>query len=215
MLLSFFYSYSRTFSKVLMQISFISPYKLIFLFGITGLIVSLIASNVAYFINYKDNFLDYFSSLKSVYDEGKYYKFFSEIFLVWPLYAFTNFMEMTFEILTIYYLNPFFVLMTNNVYYIISELISFALNFSSDGLAVVQFILAELSELFAISGYMVYLEILELNFCGLNENLRTSIMEKGAKEFNQLKKNIIEEENKTEEENYEDYQSFDLNNLKD
>ena len=208
MLLSFFYSYSRTFSKVLMQISFISPYKLIFLFGIAGLIVSLIASIVSYFIDYPDNLKEYFSSLKSVYDEGKHYKFFGEIFLVWPLYAFSNFMEMTFEISTIYYLNPFYVLMTNNVYYIISELISFLLNLSSDGLAIIQFILAELSEFFAISGYMIYLEILELNFCGLNENLRKRIIEKGEKEFKQLKENISEEEND------EDNQSADLNNSK-
>jgi hypothetical protein len=191
-----------------MQISFISPYKLIFLFGITGLIVSLIASIVSYFIDYPDNLPDYFSSLKSVYDKGKHYKFFGEIFLIWPLYAFSNFMEMTFEILTIYYLNPFYVLMTNNVYYIISELISFLLNLSSDGLAIIQFILAELSEFFAISGYMIYLEILELNFCGLNENLRKRIIEKGEKEFKQLKENISEEEND------EDNQSADLNNSK-
>ena len=117
-------------------------------------------------------------------------------------------MEMTFEILTIYYLNPFYVLMTNNVYYILSELISFMLNLSNEGLAIVQFILAELSEFFAISGYMVYLEILELNFCGLNENLRKSIMEKGEKEFKQLKENIIEEDNE------EDYHSTELNNYK-
>ena len=117
-------------------------------------------------------------------------------------------MEMTFEILTIYYLNPFYVLMTNNVYYIISELISFLLNLSSEGLAIIQFILAELSEFFAISGYMIYLEILELNFCGLNENLRKRIIEKGEKEFKQLKENISEEEND------EDNQSADLNNSK-
>jgi hypothetical protein len=214
-ILSYIYSFSRTYSKVLMQIKFISPYKLIYLFGITGLIISLLAAIIAYFIDYEDNLPNYFSSLKAVLNEGKYYKFYAEIFLIIPLYSFTNFMQLTFEILTIYYLNPFYVLMTNNVYYIISEFISFMLNLSSDGLAIVQFILAELSELFAISGYMVYLEILELNFCGLNENLRTSIMEKGEKEFNLLKKNIIEEENKIEEENDEDCQSFDMNNLKD
>ena len=187
--LSFIYSYSRTFSKALMQIAFISPYKLIFLFGITGLIVSLIAANVAYFINYSDNLPDYFSKLGDVYSEGKY-KFFGEIFLVWPAYAFFSFMELNFEILTIYYLNPFFVLMTNNVYYIISELISFLLNLTGNGLSIVQFILAELSEFFAILGYMVYLEILELNFCGLNKYLRRAISEKGEKEFIQLKENM-------------------------
>ena len=76
MFLSFFYSYSRTFSKVLMQISFISPYKLIFLFGITGLIVSLIASIVSYYLGYKkDNLFEYFEIMGKNKIEKETYKF--------------------------------------------------------------------------------------------------------------------------------------------
>lgn len=185
-ILSYIYSFSRTYSKVLMQIKFISPYKLIYLFGITGLIITLLAAIIAYFIGYEDNLPNYFSSLRDVLNEGKYYKFYAEVFLVIPLYSFTNFMQLTFEILTIYYLNPFYVLMTNNVYYIISEFITFMLNLSSDGLIITQFLLAQLTEFFAILGYMIYLEIIELNFCGLNQNLRKTIIKKGDEEFKML-----------------------------
>ena len=48
-------------------------------------------------------------------------------------------MELTCEILTIYYLNPFFVLMTNNLYYIIIELNSFLLNISTNKYKIAHF----------------------------------------------------------------------------
>ena len=108
-------------------------------------------------------------------------------------------MEMTFEILTIYYLNPFYILMTNNVYYIINELISFIINYSGDVLNIIHFILAESSEFFAILGYMIYLEILELNFCGLSKNLKQIIIEKGEYEFKRLSNRQFGSQ--TEEEN--------------
>ena len=73
--------------------------------------------------------------------------------------------------------------MTNNVYYIINELISYLINFSNDGLIIAHFLLAEFCEFFAFLGYMIYLEIIELNFCGLNENLKKAIIEKGEDEF--------------------------------
>ena len=198
-LLSYIYAYSRTVSKVLMQIKFISPYKLIYWLGITGLIISLISASVAIFIDYNDNILNYFSSLKSVLNKRKYYQFYAEVFLVSPFYAFTNYMQILFEILTIYYLNPFYVLMTNNVYYIIIELISFLLNLSSDKLVITHFLLAELSEFFALLGYMVYLEILEFNFCGLSDYLKREIIEKGEDEF-KIISGIYQFVNKIEEE---------------
>ena len=80
-------------------------------------------------------------------------------------------MELTCEMLTIYYLNPFYVLMTNNLYYEITELINFLPNVSNAGLKIAHFVVTEFSEIFASLGYMVYLEILELNFCGLNDKL--------------------------------------------
>jgi len=197
-----------------MEIYFISPYKIILLFGITGLFVSLISSIVSYFINYHDNIIDYFSALRSVLDEGKAYKFYLEIFVIYPLYTFTSFMELTFEILTIYYLNPFYVLMTNNLYYGISEFLSFMLNLSSDGLVITHFILAELSEIFAAFSYMVYLEIIELNFCGLNYNLKKHIILKGEDEFNRIsvyqRNEIKKEENDddSDEENKNEFREF-------
>ena len=186
LVLSCIYSFTRVYSKILMQIKFISPYKIILIIGIFGCIICIIASIVSYFIKYPDNFNDYFSSMRKVLNGQKPYKFWVEIFCTYPLYSFAGFMEITFEIFTIYYLNPFYVLASNTLYFFISELIIFFLNLSSDRLKIVHFLITELTEIFAFLGFMVYLEILELNFCGLNENIKRRIMEKGEREFKNL-----------------------------
>ena len=181
--LSFFWSYSRTYIKVLMEIKFISPFKIIIFIGIAGFPISIITSIVSYYIGYRDNMFSYFSSMKTVLNGEKYYKFWVEIFCVYLFYSFTNFMEMTFNTLTIYYMNPFYVLMTNNLYYFISGLISFCLNPSSDGLKLAHFLIAEFTEILACLGYMVYLEILQLNFCGLSDRIGEKLSKKGDLEF--------------------------------
>ena len=112
LVLSYIYSFTRVYSKILMQIKFISPYKIILIIGIIGFIISLIAFIVSYFIDYPDNFNNYFSTMRKVLKGEKSYKFWVEIFCVYPLYSFTSFMEFNFEIFTIYYLNPIYPLMT-------------------------------------------------------------------------------------------------------
>ena len=185
--LSFIYSYSRTYSKVLMQIKFVSPFKIIFVIGIVGLPISIIVSIVSYYLGYKkDNLFEYFEIMEKNKIEKETYKFWVEIFCVYPLFSFTSFMELTCEILTFYYLNPFFVLMTNNLYYIIIELNSFLLNISTNKYKIAHFLIAEFSEVFAFLGYMVYLEIIELNFCGLSDKTMSNLEKKGDNKFKRL-----------------------------
>ena len=185
--LSFIYSYSRAYSKVLMQIKFVSPFKIIFIIGIVGLPISIIVSIVSYYLGYKkDNLFEYFETMGKNKTDKETYKFWVEIFCVYLLFTFASFMELTCEILTIYYLNPFFVLMTNNLYYILTELNSFLLNLPNDELKIAHFLIAEFSEIFAFLGYIVYLEIIELNFCGLNDKTMSNLEKKGDKEFKRL-----------------------------
>ena len=202
--LSFLFCFTRIYSKVLMQFKFVSPYKLIIFFGIVGFVISIACSLIAYNINYQDNLFNYFSSMKSSLDEGKKYKYYGEIFLVYPFYAFANFMEFSFEILTIYYLNPFFMLMSNNLYYGITAFLYFVLNSSNDTLVILHFILTELAEILTAFGYLVYLEIIEFHCCGLGDNLRKIISKKGEEEFRTISLTEIPlEENETIDENEE------------
>ena len=130
-----------------MQIRFVSPFKIIVVYGIFGFVFCLIAFSISSSINYEDNISNYISSMKELLKEEKYYKFWVEIFCVYPLFSFISFMEIYFEILTIYYLNPFYILMTNTIYYGISEAIFFLLNFSNDKIKILHFILTELAEI--------------------------------------------------------------------
>ena len=178
--LSYIFGFSRTFSKVLMQKKNLSYFLLIALIGIAGLVVALISNIILYNINSDNNISKYFSDLNSI---DKDYKYYLEIFLIYPLFIFIKFMLMYFEILIIYYLNPIYALATNNLTYGSSNIVSLISNNSSNFL---NFLFSELSEIFALFGYIFYLEILELNFCGLSDNVKRNIRSKGENEFNQL-----------------------------
>ena len=179
--LSFNYSFSRTFSKVVMQFKFLSPYKLIILIGAIGFIISLIDAIILYYINVGANTLQFLSDLNTC---EKDYKFYLEIFLIYPIFIFAKFLQIYFEIMTIYYLNPIYTLMINNLTYSSSKLFFFILNGFND---VANFLLSDFSEIFAIIGYVIYLEIVELNFCGLSDNIKRNIISKGENEFNEIK----------------------------
>ena len=43
------------------------------------------------------------------------------------------------------------------------------------------------SDIAAIIGFLIYLEIIELNFCDLNKNLRKYIIKRGKNEFSDIK----------------------------
>ena len=135
--------------------------------------------------------------MRVVLDKGKKYRFYGEIFLVSPMYSFSNALEFIFEIITIYYLNPFYVLLSNTLYYSVSEFITFMLQLSNAGLVILHFILTELAEFWISFWLMVYLEIIELNFCGLSDNVKKNIIKKGENEFKllSLSSDNLDEEN--------------------
>ena len=191
LILSYAYSFTRVNSKVFMQYRFISPFKIIIMYGIFGFIFCLIAFGVSSPIKYDDNINKYIKDMNNILtaENGeKPYKFWVEIFCVYPFFSFISFMEIYFEILTIYYLNPFYTLMTNKIYYGIAEVIYFLKNTEKDKnkIVIVHFILTKLAEIFCLLGLMIYLEILIFNFCRLNENVKSRIMEKGDEEFRRL-----------------------------
>ena len=185
LLLSLIYSFSRNFSKVLIQSKFVSYYILIIFIGITGLITTTIISTISYFYE-RDNFISYFIELKN----HTTWEILRDVLIVFPLYIFSQFMQIYFEILIIYYLNPIYTLVLNNVYFGTERLILFLFDIKMEYFA--NFILSEISEIVAIIGYIINLEIIELNFCGLSDNTRRNIMNKAQREFKNLNEDNIE-----------------------
>ena len=175
-IMTFGYSFSICFSKVLVQNKFISTHILIIFIGITGLIVNTISAIILYYINSKNNIEDYFDELKSC---DKDYKFYIEIFLIYPIYIFIRFTEIYLEFLTIYYLNPIHDLIINNISFTLIKFVSFIINNFSN---ILYFLFSELSENFVLIGYIVHLEILELHFCGLSDDIKKIIISKAESE---------------------------------
>ena len=194
MLITCMTSFGCVVSKVLMDLTFISPYKIIILTGIIGLFLNSISLVITTLVEcktnnilddfclsgyngnkYYDNINTYFSDLK---DEKQIYL---EIFLVTPIYLIVCFLEFTCEIFIIYYLNPIYILIRDNLYYGTSRiiLILFKFNDYSNYVTLLKFIILELAEIFAIFGYLVYLEIIELRCFGLDKNLKKNIVLRG------------------------------------
>ena len=197
--LTIFLSYSRVKSKVLMDLRYISPYLIILFEGVIGTILIFImvivfstnkcSDTIADFCYvedleneekvYIDNAEIYFQNLKKSGNQ-----MYIEIFLIIHLYIIINFLEFTCETLIIYYFNPNFILVRDNLYYGTIRLI-FVLankeNFQSS-ISLTQFIILELSELLSIFAYGIYLEIIEIRFCGFDLNLKRNISERADTE---------------------------------
>jgi hypothetical protein len=194
-----FLSYSRVKSKVLMDLRYLSPYLIVFYIGIFGSILIFImlvlisifkcSDGIADFcmikdlndekILYIDNAIIYFRELG---ESGK--RMYIEIFLVIPFYLIIKFFEFTCEILVIYYFNPNYVLVRDNLYYGIIRLIFIIVNnktFEQD-ISLTQFIILETSEILSIFAYGIYLEIIELRFCKLDRYLKRNIIKRSEKE---------------------------------
>ena len=201
--LSFTYSFYRTVLKVIMQAKFVSINIFIIFIGLTGVVIGLIYAFVLYYLKFEYNIIDYFIEFKN---SKRDYKFYLEIFLVNPIFILTKYFQLYFEIKTIFYLNPIYGLLINNICFDnicfgVQKFINFAL-YNFEG--VLNFIFSELSEILGIFGYIFYLEILELNFCGLSDNIKKSITLKGEDEFTRTNTTLekIKEKERDDEEKY-------------
>ena len=88
-----------------------------------------------------------------------------------------------FEVLIIYYLTPVHYFFYDSAYeflYDTSQLI-FSLRGKEDQTNI---IIEILGDFFALIGFLIYLEIIELHFCKLNYNLRKKIIERSIEDLN-------------------------------
>ena len=197
--LSCIISYARVKSKVIMDFYYISPYKIIFDIGLIGfLLISIILAITTNF-NCKgreEDIKKYCFITKDQFSKEYYYDsiyiYFNELInkapkievilefcLFTPIYFIINFFEMTCEILTIMNLNPTYLLIRDNLFYVFIKII-FILCFINKNfeyyITLKQFLILEICEIFALFGYSVYLEIIELRFFELENDLNKNII---------------------------------------
>ena len=156
---------------------------------------------------YYDNLLIYFSNLKTRLNgkEAENYEekfnsiteFYVEILAITPIYLLFSYLEFSCEIFTINYLSPNFLLIRDNLYYGLSRIVLIINN--SRNITILQFVLLELAEIIAILGYLVYLEIIELKFFGLDENLKKNLILKAEAESSKVLMDDMEDDNSDDE----------------
>jgi hypothetical protein len=120
-----------------------------------------------------DNFKIYILNMQERLKEDKT-SFYLEILLVYPLYSIICFFKYLNETLVIWHLDPNFVLLSDNIYYSLKKIV-ILINDPTD----LKTYLRLFGEIVALIGYLFYLEIFEINICGLNKNTKNNITIRG------------------------------------
>ena len=157
LLIVFLYSLENVLDKYFMLIKYIKPYEILFIKGVTVSILSIITLIITTKIGKVDNYWDYVQNLDS-----------KEIIIFIGL-VLINFIDILLIILIIYIFSPYHILLTDFV----SDIINYFLDIgNTDALTAIFVILFLLIDIFMI---LVFIELIELNFCGLSENTNKNI----------------------------------------
>jgi len=197
-------SYINISIKEAMDLKYISEKKLLMLYGLMGATISFIICIITTFVKCKDvtpekDINDYICKVE--YNKTLYFDsfnaFFENVGKNWILILKTIFgsiffsLNRYFSLLVIKNFTPVHLIFTFPVYFLILKifLIIFTLIkeqsfFSNNRIHYIEvkFSLDFLEEFFSSIGFLVYLEIIELNFCELNYNLKRNISDRGDEE---------------------------------
>ena len=213
--------------KVFMDLKYISPYKLLIFYGFTGALISTIIGTISTFLkcpkdynmkicnisNDNDKFIENYKLYWDIQNNFKDIIF--EIIIIF-FGIITNFFFEFFYILIIKYLTPMHIIFLNIIYstlLLISGTIynnirnknkseSNQIKTQKDLMNYIGMIIL----LISFFGLFVYLEIIVLNFCKLNYNLRENIIQRSIKEYenNKIGQININKENNGDDENDEE-----------
>jgi len=202
------YIYSKM--KWFMDLKWISMTKLLMIYALLGLIINIIyciiltyikcegnASN--YFCNIEDindvqyieNISEFFDDISNVYKENKSYIIYFVCIVFADVIFFSLFIFYFFLILK--YLTPEFYFFTGSIGEIFIKIIEIFMNkifgnyyFVEEGkgikIPLILFLLCIFGNSVAFIGFLIYLEIIELNFYDLNYNLRRKIIERSIED---------------------------------
>jgi hypothetical protein len=199
-------AYVNTITKWFMDLKYISQSKLLIMYGIIGSIISLFICIITTFIKCNDEkkFFRHIcrveeedSNPKIYFDNFKlYFENFDsnakEIFIELAIIIFgfiTFFLSVYFSILVIKYLTPVHLIFSSPIYYIIQKVILVINNLIRENtffkdtepykFVEEKFSLDISGDIISLIGFLIYLEIIELNFNEYNYNLRKNIIQRG------------------------------------
>ena len=206
-------TYTLSKLKLIIDTKYISPSKILRIYGIIGICINLIIIIISTFFKcYKtDNFNLY---LCNISNNDNMEKYFENVMIYWKtligknknenyveyeilleiyvrlLDMIIDFFKLYFYILIIKFLSPIHYFFCNLVYTFYLQIIiiiySNIINDDTPGEFRIESlfisIFSVLSVCFTCFGLFVYLELIELNFCGLNYNLRKNIILRGEED---------------------------------
>ena len=216
--------------KILMDIYYISPTKLLMFYGIIGSLISFSICIISYNIVCNGKlFIMHLCNIKISEDTylENYHKYFEDIKgnFLWESFTvivglIVNFFYMLNYFLIIKFLTPMHIIFMNLIYMFFLKIFSIIYNLIVGKNGEMNWVcyLKIISYIFIAFGLFVYLEIIVLNFCGINYNLRQNIIIRGIKDYRNFKntKSSIEtqegiedqDENEDEKEHISGYESM-------
>ena len=189
--------------KGLMEYKFFSPFKICYVFGLINSIIIITISTILFFAY--DNNNCYFNEnetcyLDNIFEKFSEFRIFSllSMFLYSIIYGIVKFLF--FYIINKYTIFHIFLFIQNREFtnYIYKE----------HNMPVISFIIMPISYILEFFMILVFLEIIELNFWGLNENVKRKIKDRADDE---MRLSLPDKENENEERNPSFDNSFDDN----
>ena len=198
----FFISFARVRIKVITTFQFISNYTIIIAIGLCGLLLTIVEIGFSEIFKCNpDEMKEAFQPLCQVnttnnvfyYDELKiFFTGFRELsginifinIILMLFYPVINFLEILCELLIIFYLNPIYILIRDNIYNLVLRIMVVLIRANSDISLYMtpRFFILESAEILALLGECVYLQLIELKFCNLDVNLNKNIIDRSKKE---------------------------------
>lgn len=194
--MSFTTSLQLVLEKYIMEQKFISPYLLILIEGIFGLIINTFALLIAYY-NCRGNDGDINSFITDSRGFATVIENFNEILpaikknkiliVILIFFIFTNFFEELFLVLTNYYISPSYVCTANSTssFVIWIMLVSYILATFSDTkenlkIYLIQLVISGIGNIIFMIGVLLYNEIIIVHICGMEKNTKREISLKAA-----------------------------------
>ena len=210
-----FISFARVKIKVLATFEFISNYIIIIAIGLLGILLTIIEIIFSETIKCnREEMKEGFQPLclfnktenESYYDELN--SFFVEFrnlstinilinIILMLFYPVINFLKILFELLIIFYLNPIYILIRDNIYNLVLRIMVVLIRANSDISLYMtpRFFILELAEILALLGECIYLQLIELKFCNFDANLNKNIINRSKKESIMIPLNTKYEDN--------------------
>ena len=168
---------------------------------------------------YFENIKIYIDTLRGKLNtDYKNYDLIYEILII-ILGTISFFFHKYFSIKVIQHLTPVYLILSNPIYYMLQKIILLLNNYIIKGYLFIKEILSfeksrfflDLSgDIFSIIGFLIYLEIIELNFCNYDYNIKTNITRRSLLESNEISEPEKSMNNSEENQDNEDSIDFTL-----